>query len=78
MERYYPLRIIVHIQFTPHFNPFPPYLNKYKKLVKSKVETLLQENLFLNETDLNENDDPLSTLLDVPNETIMILVFLKN
>ena len=35
------------------------FLNKYKKPVRNKVETLLQENPCLNETDLYDTDDPV-------------------
>ena len=34
-------------------------MNKYKKHVKKKVKTLLQQNPLLNETDLYETDDPV-------------------
>ena len=33
--------------------------DKYKKPMKKKVETLLQENTLLNETDLYGTDDPV-------------------
>ena len=41
------------------FQSVSSFLNKYKKPVKNKVKTLLQENPLLNETDLYETDDPI-------------------
>ena len=43
------------------FNLSLIFLIKYKKPLKIKVKTLLQENPLLNETDLYETDDPFFT-----------------
>ena len=43
------------------FNLSLLFLIKYKKPLKNKVKTLLQENPLLNETDLYETDDPFIT-----------------
>ena len=40
------------------FQTVSSFLNKYKKTIKNKVETLFQQNPLLYETDLYENDDP--------------------
>ena len=51
------------VKYTPldsfSFQSVSSFLNKYKKLVKNKVKTLLQENPVLNETDLYDTDDPV-------------------
>ena len=51
------------VKYTPldsfSFQSVSSFLNKYKKPVKNKVKTLLQENPLLNETDLYETDDPV-------------------
>ena len=51
------------VKYTPldsfSFQSVSSFLNKYKKPVKNKVKTLLQENPLLNETDLYETDDPI-------------------
>ena len=58
------------VKYTPldsfSFQSVSSFLNKYKKLVKNKVKTLLQENPLLNETDLYETDDPV--LKRIPNQ----------
>ena len=36
------------------------FTNKYKKLLKNKVKPLLQQNPLLNETDLSEDDNPVT------------------
>ena len=36
------------------------FLKKYKKPIKNKIKTLLQANLLSNETDIFEDDDPVS------------------
>ena len=41
------------------FQSVSSFLNKYEEPVKNKVETLLQENPPLNETDLYDTDDPV-------------------
>ena len=48
------------------FQSVSSFLNKYKKPVKNKVKTLLQENPLLNETDLYDTDDPV--LKRIPQE----------
>ena len=51
------------VKYTPldsfSFQSVSSFLNKYKKPVKNKVKTLLQENPLLNETDLYDTDDPV-------------------
>ena len=51
------------VKYTPldsfSFQFVSSFLNNYKKPVKNKVKTLLQENLLLNETDLYHRDDPV-------------------
>ena len=51
------------VRYTPldsfSFQSVSSFLNKYKKPVKNKVKTLLQENPLLNETDLYDTDDPV-------------------
>ena len=42
------------------FQSVSSFFNKYKKPIKTKVKTLLQKYLLLNETDIYEDDDPLS------------------
>ena len=50
-------------KYTPldsfSFQSVSSFLHKYKKPVKNKVKTLLQENPLLNETDLYDTDDPV-------------------
>ena len=45
-------------------------LNKYKKPIKNKIKTLLQENPLLNETDLYETDDPVTKRIPQQNSKI--------
>ena len=51
------------VKYTPldsfSFQSVSSFLNKFKKPVKNKVKTLLQENPLLNETDLYDTDDPV-------------------
>ena len=51
------------VEYTPLdsfvFQSVSSFLNKYKKPIKNKGKTLLQENPLLNETDLYETDDPV-------------------
>ena len=47
------------------FKLFLPVLNKYKKPIKNKVKTLLQQDPLLNETDLYETDDPILNETDL-------------
>ena len=58
------------VKYTPldpfSFQAVSSFLNKYKKPVKNKVKTLLQENPLLNETDLYDTDDPV--LKRIPQE----------
>ena len=41
------------------FKNLNTFNNKYRRPVKKHVKTLLQDNPLLNETDLNETDDPI-------------------
>ena len=51
------------VKYTPldsfSFQSVSSFSNKYKKSIRNKVKTLLQENPLLNETDLYETDDPV-------------------
>ena len=51
------------VEYTPldsfSFQSVSSFLNKYKKHIKNKVKTLLQENPLSSETDLYEIDDPV-------------------
>ena len=42
------------------FKSVSSFLNKYKKPIKNKVKTLLQESPLLAKTDVYEDDDPVS------------------
>ena len=52
------------------FQSVSSFLNKYKKPIKNKIKTLLQENPLLNETDLYETDDPVTKRIPQQNSKI--------
>ena len=49
------------------YQSFSSFLNKYKRPKRNTVKTLLQQNPLLNETDLYEDDDPVTKRISQQN-----------